>query len=57
MIRFMAYKILRSQRARVAAGFSALAALLALAAGCSKAPLITYQANRLVFSELFSTTE
>lgn len=53
----MVNKLYRSQQARTAAGFAALAALLALAAGCSQAPLVTYQANRLVFSELFSTTE
>ena len=57
MITFMAYKIFKSQYARTAAGFAAVAVLLSLTSRCSEAPLITYQANRLVFSELFSTTE
>jgi hypothetical protein len=43
--------------ARTAAGFAALALLLVFSIGCSDAPLITRQANRLVLSELFSTTE
>lgn len=57
MITFMAKRIFKSPYARTAAGFAALTVLLALATRCSQAPLITYQANRLVFSELFSTTE
>jgi hypothetical protein len=57
MITFMARKFLKSQHARIAAGFAALVVLLVLTAGCSDAPLITRQANRLVLSELFSTTE
>jgi len=53
----MVLKFLRSQDSRIAAGFAALAMLLVFVAGCSDAPLITRQANRLVLSELFSTTE
>jgi hypothetical protein len=56
-ITFVARKLFRSQDARTAAGFAALAVLLVLTIGCSDAPLITRQANRLVLSELFSTTE
>jgi len=48
---------LQFQPARTAAGFAALAVMVVLAAGCSDAPLTTRQANRLVLSELFSTTE
>jgi hypothetical protein len=50
-------KLFQSQHARAAAGLAALAVLLVLTVGCSDAPLITRQANRLVLSELFSTTE
>jgi hypothetical protein len=53
----MARKLFKSNRARAAAGFAALATLLVFTAGCSDAPLISRQANRLVLSELFSTTE
>jgi len=53
----MVRKLFQSHDGRVAAGFAALAVVLALVAGCSDAPLITRQANRLVLSELFSTTE
>jgi len=53
----VARKLFRSQDARAAAGFVALAALLVFTVGCSDAPLITRQANRLVLSEIFSTTE
>jgi hypothetical protein len=49
--------LLQSRPTRTAAGLAALAILMVLAAGCSDAPLITRQANRLVLSELFSTTE
>jgi len=57
MITSMANKFLVTQGARVAVAFAALAVLSAFTTGCSDAPLITRQANRLVFSELFSTTE
>jgi hypothetical protein len=50
-------KQLQSQHARAAAGFAALAVLLVFSVRCSDAPLISRQANRLVLSELFSTTE
>jgi hypothetical protein len=56
-ITYMVRKLFRSPDARTAAGFAALAVLLVLGAGCSDAPLISRQANRLVLSELFSTTE
>ena len=56
-ITYMVRKLFRSQDSRAAAGFAALAVLLVLTVGCSDAPLITRQANRLVLSELFSTTE
>ena len=56
-ITFVVRKLFQSQHARAAAGFAALAVLLVLTVGCSDAPLITRQANRLVLSELFSTTE
>ncbi len=41
---------------RAAAGFAVLAALLVFAAGCSDAPL-TIPQNKVVLTELFSTTE
>ncbi|HTW91349.1 MAG TPA: hypothetical protein VMH22_06530 [bacterium] len=53
----MSNKLFKSRHVREAAGFAVLAALLALTAGCSQAPLITFHASRQVFSELFSTTE
>jgi hypothetical protein len=56
-ITFVTRKLLQSRHARVAAGFAALAVLLVFSVRCSDAPLITRQANRLVLSELFSTTE
>jgi hypothetical protein len=56
-ITFVARKLFQSQHARMAAGFAALAVLLVFSVGCSDAPLISRQANRLVLSELFSTTE
>lgn len=56
-ITLVARKLFHSQNARAAAGFAALAVLLVLTVGCSDAPLITRQANRLVLSEIFSTTE
>lgn len=56
-ITLVACKLFQSQNARVAAGFAALAVLLVLTVGCSDAPLVTGQANRLVLSEIFSTTE
>lgn len=55
-ITLVARKLLQSQRPR-AAGLAALAVLLAFSVRCSDAPLISRQANRLVLSELFSTTE
>jgi hypothetical protein len=49
-------RILRSKHPLAAAGFAALAVLLMLAAGCSDAPL-TIPQNKVVLTELFSTTE
>jgi len=51
------HKLLQSKLARAAAGFAALAVLLSFSVRCSDAPLISRQANRVVLSELFSTTE
>jgi hypothetical protein len=56
-ITFVNRKLYRSDLARTVAGFAALATLLVFSVGCSDAPLISRQANRLVLSELFSTTE
>lgn len=56
-ITFMACKLLQSKNARVAAGFAALAVLFVFSVRCSDAPLVSRQANRLVLTELFSSTE
>ena len=56
-ITLVTHKLLKSQLARAAAGFAALAVLLSFSVRCSDAPLISRQANRVVLSELFSTTE
>jgi hypothetical protein len=56
-ITFVSRKLYSCDSARTAAGYAALALLLVFSVGCSDAPLITRQANRLVLSELFSTTE
>jgi hypothetical protein len=55
-ITFVTRKLLQSQYTR-SAGMAALAVLLVFSVRCSDAPLISRQANRLVLSELFSTTE
>ena len=54
---FVNRKLYHCDFARTAAGFAALAVLLVFSVGCSDAPLVSRQANRLVLSELFSTTE
>jgi len=56
-ITFVTRKLLQSRPARTAAGLAAVAVLLSFSVRCSDAPLISRQANRLVLSELFSTTE
>ena len=56
-ITLVTHKLTGSRPARVAAGFAVLVVLLSFSVRCSDAPLISRQANRLVLSELFSTTE
>jgi hypothetical protein len=55
-ITFMARRPLQSQYPRAAANVAALAVLLVFAVRCSDAPL-TIPQNKVVLTELFSTTE